>query len=379
MISEGILHGGRTAPASSVGPHGEERRNEGGESAEFEDFLAHEEQRVGQSMPYRVTRFYEEQIRRSAHYDRLKRIVEPSSQERHDSGDWDTSGEQGDTVLPGLQHKYPQTALILATDSCFSYCRFCFRKRLHGTDSKETAADYPAIGQYIRNHTEVNNVLLSGGDPFVLGTDQLLAIVDQLLPIPHLTAIRFGSRAIVYYPSRFNDKLLVSLFEKITRAGKRAVFVSHINHIDELSKEAVTHIAALRTLGVEFLNQTVLLRGINDDPEPLAAMFEKLHQLGVHPYYLFQARPVKGALHFQVPLRRGVEIVHAVNRHLSGIVKSFRYVMSHTTGKIEILDLGPDDRLYLRYHQAPAGDRIGRVFSRMCGEGACWMDDLPSA
>jgi L-lysine 2,3-aminomutase len=182
---------------------------------------------------------------------------------------------------------------------------------------------------------------------------------------------------MVYYPPRFRDTHLIDLFERIIRAGKRAVLVSHINDIDEVSEEAVTHIAALRRVGVQFLNQAVLLKGINDDPERLAATFEKLHCLGVHPYYLFQARPVKGALHFQVDLRRGVEIVHAVNRRLSGIQKTFRYVMSHATGKIEILDLDRDDRIHLRYHQSKSAEETSRVFSRLYRKGACWMDDLP--
>jgi L-lysine 2,3-aminomutase len=181
---------------------------------------------------------------------------------------------------------------------------------------------------------------------------------------------------MVYYPPRFRDKQLTRLLEKIIHAGKRAVIVTHIDHVDEISDEAALHIEALRKVGVQFLNQTVLLKGVNDDPELLAATFEKIHRLGVYPYYLFQARPVKGALHFQVPLQRGVEIVHAVNRRLSGIQKTFRYVMSHVTGKIEILDLGPDDRLYLRYHQSKNSEKIGRLFSRAYRAGACWMDDL---
>ena len=327
----------------------------------------------------RVTRFYDEHIRHSAYYDQLRRIVEPSSQELEGSGHWDTSGELDNTVMPGLQHKYPQTALILATDKCFSYCRFCFRKRLIGSDLREIATDYREIAKYIQNHPEVSNVLLSGGDPFVLSTNQLQRILDHLLPISHLTAIRFGTRAMVYYPVRFRDRQLIGLFERIIQAGKRAVIVGHIDHVDEISEETVVHIETLRRMGVQFFNQTVLLKGVNDDPELLAATFQKLHWLGLQPYYLFQARPAKGTLHFQVPLRHGVEIVHAVNRRLSGIQKTFRYVMSHRTGKIEILDMGRDDRLCMRYHQNKDSEKIGKVFSRLCREESCWLDDLPSS
>jgi L-lysine 2,3-aminomutase len=115
---------------------------------------------------------------------------------------------------------------------------------------------------------------------------------------------------------------------------------------------------------------------VNDDADILAATIEKLHAVGVRPYYVFQGRPVQGASHFQVPLRRGVEIVQQANQRLSGIQKTFRYIMSHATGKIEILDVGDDDRVYLRYHQNKYPDRIGRIFSRRYVEGACWLDDL---
>jgi len=147
--------------------------------------------------------------------------------------------------------------------------------------------------------------------------------------------------------------------------------------VGEISEEAETNIARLRTIGVQFLNQTVLLGKVNDDPDILAATFGKCHSIGVRPYYLFQGRPVKGASHFQIPLRRGVDIVRGVNRRLSGIEKTFKYIMSHYTGKIEILDIGPDKRLYMRYHQNRNPEKIGEIFWRAYQEGACWLDDLP--
>jgi KamA family protein len=326
---------------------------------------------------HQVTRFYEEQIRRSGHYDRLKQIVEPSSEETCNTGLLDTSGEHENTIMPGLQHKYPQTAVILATNKCFSHCRFCFRMRMIGADSKEIASDYRAIADYIQDHPEVNNVLLTGGDPLVLSTDHLEHIIECLLPIPHVTAIRIGTRALVYYPPRFSDEKLLRLFERIASAGKMGVIVTHIEHFGEISKETEMQIQTLRKAGVQFFNQTVLLKDVNDDPGHLAATFKRMHLLGVQPYYLFQARPVRGGLHFQVPLRRGVEIVHGICRCLSGIQKTFRYIMSHSTGKVEILDMSEDGRLYMRYHQNRDTDMIGRVFSRFYREGSCWLDDLP--
>jgi KamA family protein len=325
---------------------------------------------------YQVTRFYRDLIRKSGSYEQLKYIVEPSLLEFRSPGSLDTSGEHDHTVVPGLQHKYPQTGLLLVTEKCASYCRYCFRKRMVGKDSEEVAPEYALVAAYIRQHPEMNNVLLSGGDPFVLTTEKLHRIMDHLLPCPNLTSSRFGSKMTAFYPPRFADPELPAFFQRISEAGKTPVIVAHFDHFGEISEEAAASIRILRAVGVQFLNQTVLLAKVNDDPEALAETFRRCHEIGARPYYLFQGRPVKGASHFQVSLRRGVEIVRGVNRRLSGIQKTFRYIMSHYTGKIEILDLGDDNRLYMRYHQNPQVEKIGRVFSRPYREEACWLDDL---
>jgi KamA family protein len=338
--------------------------------------LPEQELRDNNITRYQVTKFYREQIEKSGYYEQLKYIVEPSLKEFQSPGTLDTSGEQSNTVVHGLQHKYKQTGLLLVTDRCASYCRYCFRKRLVGNNTGEIAPDYAAVADYIRQHPEMNNVLLSGGDPFVLSTAKLNAILDHLLSLPNLTSIRFGTKTIAFYPPRFADPELPAMFKRIREAGKTPVIVSHFDHIGEISAEAERNILALREAGVQFLNQTVLLGSVNDDPDILAATFEKCHSLGVRPYYLFQARPVQGASHFQIPLARGVEIVRHVNGKLSGIQKTFKYIMSHVTGKIEILDLGEDNRLYMRYHQNKYPEKVGRIFSRPCGENAFWLDDL---
>ncbi len=326
---------------------------------------------------YRVTSSYRDQIINSGYYDQLKFIVEPSFEEFESPGNLDTSGEHDNTVVPGFQHKYAQTGLLLATDHCASYCRYCFRKRIVGKDSDEIAVDLGEIARYIRGHPEMTNVLVSGGDPFVLSTRRLHEILDHLLPFRHLNSIRFGTKMLAYAPKRFEDPDLMALFQRIHEARKAAVIVTHFDHIGEVSADAEGSIRLLRARGVLFLNQSVLLAKVNDDPETLAATFIKCHQMGIRPYYLFQGRPVKGASHFQVPLRRGLEIARGINQRLSGIEKTFKYIMSHYTGKIEILDLGADGRVYMRYHQNKDPEKIGKIFSRPYLEGACWLDDLP--
>ncbi|WP_438270275.1 KamA family radical SAM protein [Rhizobium mongolense] len=325
---------------------------------------------------YRVTKTYREQIINSGYYDQLKLIVEPSFEELESPGALDTSGEHDNTVVPGFQHKYAQTGLLLATERCASYCRYCFRKRIVGKDSDEIATDLGEIARYIGDHPEMTNVLVSGGDPFVLSTGRLQEILNYVLPFPHLSSIRFGTKMLAYGPRRFEDPALGALFQRIHEARKAAVIVTHFDHIGEISVDAELKIRSLRARGVQFFNQSVLLAKVNDDPEILAATFAKCHQIGIRPYYLFQGRPVKGASHFQVPLRRGLEIAHGINQRLSGIEKTFRYIMSHYTGKIEILDLGADGRVYMRYHQNKDPEKVGKFFSRQYVEGACWFDDL---
>jgi lysine 2,3-aminomutase len=326
---------------------------------------------------HHVTRFYREQIRNGDYYDQLKYIVEPSLREFSSPGSLDTSGEHDNTVVTGLQHKYAQTGLLLVTDRCASYCRYCFRKRIVGNDSDEVIPDYAEVADYIMRHPEMTNVLLSGGDPFVLSTRKLNHILDYLLPIPHLTSFRFGTKTVAFAPKRFEDAGLLAMFRRIHEAGKTAIVVAHFDHIGEISREAESSIRRMRAEGVQFLNQAVLLAKVNDDPQILAATFAKCHEIGVRPYYLFQGRPVKSASHFQVPLRRGVKIVEGINQRLSGIQKTFKYIMSHYTGKIEILGFGDDDQLYMRYHQNKRPEKIGKIFSRRCVDDAYWLDNLP--
>lgn len=335
------------------------------------------ELRVNNITRYSVTRYYRRQIINSGYYEQLKRIVEPSVEEFESPGSLDTSGEHDNTVVLGFQHKYAQTGLLLVTDRCASYCRYCFRKRLVGEDSGEVATDFAQIAQYIGRHPEMTNVLLSGGDPFVLSTGKLNEILDHLLPIRHLDSIRFGTKMIAFAPKRFEDSALPALFQRIHEAGKTPIIVTHFDHIGEISVDAESKIRSLRAQGVQFLNQSVLLAKVNDDPEILAATFTKCHEMGVRPYYLFQARPVKGASHFQVTLRRGLEISCGISQRLSGLQKTFKYIMSHYTGKIEILDLRDDGRVYMRYHQNKSLEKVGKIFSRAYVEAACWLDDLP--
>ncbi len=309
--------------------------------------------------------------------DPIKQIIFPSVYELDQSGSYDTSGEKENTVLTGLQHKYQETALLLVTNRCAGYCRHCFRKRMVGIPTNETVKLFDKAVEYIKEHREITNVLISGGDPLVLPTDVIEYFLSELSKIPHLKFIRFGSRVPVFYPMRiYEDTKLLKAFSHYSTPERRVYLVTHFNHPREVTTEARKAIDALIRSGVPVSNQTVLLRNVNDDPEVLATLMKEITSAGVIPYYVFQCRPVKRVKsHFQVPLKRGCEIVEKAKQKLDGHAKRFKYIMSHKTGKIEIVGIIGNE-IYLKYHQAKNPKKVGKLFKRLLTPNAGWFDDL---
>ncbi|WP_404655086.1 lysine 2,3-aminomutase [Bradyrhizobium sp. USDA 336] len=272
--------------------------------------VSESELQVNNITPYHVTKSHCEQIVKSGYYDQLKYIVEPSIREFDGPGTLHRSGEHDNTVVPGLQHKYAQNGILLVTERCGSYCRYCLRKRIVGKVSDEIAPDFGRVAQYIARHPETTNVLLSGGDPFVLSTSNLNKTVDHLLPIEHLKSIRLGTKMLAYAPERFDESALSALVQRIHRAGKSPIIIAHFDHVGEISSGAERKVRALRLRNCTPCARSSLKSTMI--PEILAATFAKCHEIGVRPYYLFQARPVKGGSHFQVALGRGLEMVACI-------------------------------------------------------------------
>jgi lysine 2,3-aminomutase len=326
--------------------------------------------------PMRISPYYLGLINWDDPDDPIKKIAVPSSEEQNLEGFYDTSGEAENTKMPGLQHKYAETALIVATNRCAVYCRHCFRKRLVGLPSEEILKRFEDAADYIAEHEEINNVLISGGDPLVLKTEIVERFLEVLTRIDHLSFIRFGSRTPVTLPSRFSDPELLAMFKKYSRIDKRLYVVTQFNHPREITPQSIGAVNNLIKSGVLLSNQTVLLRGVNDDPETLATLMNSLVSIGVTPYYVFQCRPVKRVKHhFQVPICEGVRIVEQAKAKCNGHSKRFKYVMSHKTGKIEILGLLDGD-VYFKYHEAKDRRNLGVMFKRHVDENAGWLDDF---
>ena len=346
------------------------------------DFSREEEKKLKRIVarhPMQITPYYMSLIDWHDPNDPIRKMAIPSPEELSLKGSYDTSGESENTKLRGLQHKYAETALILATSRCATYCRHCFRKRLIGLETKEIVANFEDAAEYIRHHKEINNVLISGGDPLVLPNAIIQKFCLALADISHLNFIRFGSRAPVTYPSRFEDEELLETLGKYSLLERRIYVVTQFNHPREITSQSIKAVDNLLKSGVVVNNQTVLLKGVNDNPDVLADLQNKLVSIGVNPYYVFQCRPVKRVKHyFQTPICKGVDIVKRAKAKCNGHSKRFRYIMSHKTGKIEILGI-VDNEIYFKYHQAKTKKNLGKIFKRKANRKAGWLDDLKPA
>ena len=270
------------------------------------------------------------------------------------------------TVARGCQHKYADTALLLVNEVCGAYCRYCFRKRLFMDDNDETSLDITAGLEYIRSHSEITNVLLTGGDPLIMSTRRILDIIGMVRDIPHVSIIRIGTKMPAFNPWRIlDDDELVEGLSRLSTPDNRIYVMAHFDHPRELTEPAIEGLDRLIRAGVICVNQCPLLRGINDDPDILAEMYKTLSFVGVPPYYIFQGRPTAGNEPYELPIVEGYFIIEEAKKQLSGLAKRARFCMSHETGKIEILAVD-DERIYLRYHRAKRAEDKGKfmVFHR---------------
>jgi len=336
---------------------------------------ANELERVVKEYPFYANEYYLSLIDWNDPQDPIRRIIIPSSSEILPGGLFDPSNEKKFTKAKGLEHKYPPTALLLVSRACGGICRFCFRKRVFQKGNMDALPDLREAFAYIEKHKEINNVLLSGGDPLFLKTDNLKAMIDRLLEMEHIRFIRIGSKIPVYDPIRIiDDPALLELIKEINEKGRQCYIVTDINHPRELTPIAKRAIRLMRDSGASIANQTPLLRGVNDDRSVLVELFNELSSIGVIPYYVFQCRPTVGNSSFSVPVEDGYNIVEEAKGKLSGIAKRVRFIMSHSTGKLEIMLL-TDQRIFFKYHNAADDFDIGRVLVFNRNRKARWLDD----
>jgi lysine 2,3-aminomutase len=325
---------------------------------------------------FRVNEYYLNLIDWNDPNDPIRKLVIPNEGELEEYGRWDASDEDTNYVVPGCQHKYQTTALLIVSEVCGAYCRYCFRKRLFRNDVKEAMSDVEPGLKYISEHPEINNVLLTGGDSLILATSKLRMIFERLRAIDHVKIIRLGSKIPVFNPMRiYEDTELLQLIKECSTPEQRIYVMAHINHPREITPEARRGFQALHDAGAVVVNQTPVLKGINDDPAVLGELLDKLSWAGVTPYYFFVNRPVAGNRDFVLTLEEVYRIVEEAKAKTSGLGKRVRLSMSHTSGKIEILAV-EKGKAYLKYHQS-RDNQYGKFMVLDCPKDAAWFDDLP--
>lgn len=247
----------------------------------------------------------------------IRRQVVPHAAEAESTfGDLrDPLGEEAHEVAPDLIQRYPDRALLLVSDRCAVYCRFCTRSRMVGAGGgpRSLARLEPAFA-YLAAHPEVSDVIVSGGDPLIMATPRLAALLARLREIPSVQTLRLATRVPVVLPQRITAELVETL-----RPYHPIWVMTHFNHPNEVTPEASQACQRLADAGFPVMNHTVLLRGINDDAACLATLFRKLVRNRVRPYYLLQADPVSGTGHLRTPLQTGVDIMRQLQGKLSGI------------------------------------------------------------
>lgn len=326
--------------------------------------------------PMSIPKYYLSLINKMDPKDPIRKLSVPSILETDLSGSFDTSGECNNTVVTGLQHKYKQTGLYLSTNTCAMYCRHCFRKRLVGTNDDEINKQFDDIVKYIKEHSEMTNVLVSGGDSFMNSNYKIEKILNEFTKIDHLSFIRFGTRTPVVLPSRiYDDGELLNILEHYNKI-KQIYIITHFNHPNEITNFSTKAINVLKNIGIIVRNQTVLLKGINDNSDIMAELMKGLTEIGVIPYYIFQCRPVSGVKNqFQVPFKDAVKIIEETRNKLNGIGKSFKFAMSHPTGKIEIVGYVEDEFIF-KYHQAKNYKDGGRLFKVKISDNQAWLANV---
>ncbi|NPA54723.1 MAG: KamA family radical SAM protein [Aquificae bacterium] len=255
--------------------------------------------------------------------------------------------------VPGLTHRYPDRVLFRATNFCSVYCRHCMRKRMFLEEERaRTKEEYDRMFQYIKENKQIKEVLISGGDPLTLPNKKIEYILKNLQDIPHIDIIRIGSRELVVNPFRFFDEELLEIFERYDKVW----LVTHFNHPDEITDITKKAVKNILSAGIPVLNQTVLLKGINDNEKIIENLMRDLLKVKIKPYYLFFCDPTKGVLHFRTDLKKGIEILEYLRGRLSGLgIPIYAADLEGGFGKVplfpEYLIKETDDYYLLRNYQ----------------------------
>ena len=287
----------------------------------------------------------------------------------------DPLDEEGDIPLGGpktIIHRYPDRVLLFVSIECSMYCRFCTRKRKVGDDHKTPAMEEIGRGiEYIASHEDIRDVLISGGDPLLIPNKKLDEILGRLKVIPHLELIRIGTRVPCVWPQKIiEDQELIEVLKKHTprtRKDPQLYMNTHFNHPNEITDESYQAVKTLRELGIPIANQSVLLKGVNDDTDVMRDLMHGLGRMGVRPYYLYYADLVEGTGHFRTPINKGKEICRDLCGATTGFLRP-TYVVDAQGGRGKVpVDLGYSDGI--------SEDKKGGTVTSPIGLGKVYVND----
>ena len=256
-----------------------------------------------------------------------------TNQQKQLGGHPDALAEEANSPVPRLFHRYPDRVVFNTGNLCAVHCRHCLRKRdWEKCLPPPTDADMDAICKYLSAHSEIREVLISGGDPLMLPEECLQNIVERLSAVPSIEMLRFGSRVPCVLPQRVTPRLAA-----ILASGKPAWLATHFNHPWELTKETAQATQILHRAGLSLVNQSVLLKGVNDDADTLAKLFTGLLKIHIKPYYLFHGDPIQGTMHFRTGLQKGLDIMNRLRGRISGMaLPAFAFDLPGGAGKIRL-------------------------------------------
>jgi len=280
--------------------------------------------------PMRITPYYLSLI--TGPGDAIWRQCVPDPAELEDfTQSPDPLDEERLSPVPGLIHRYPDRVVLVVSSACAVYCRFCMRKRGVGCNGILAASQEEAIG-YIASRPEIRDVILSGGDPLLLPDDRLDDLLSALRKIPHVEIVRIGTRVPVTLPERITPRLVRML------KRHHPLFVNtHFNHPSEITAQSAKACARLADVGIPLGNQTVLLKGVNDDPMVMRRLMQLLLTIRVRPYYIHQMDLVRGTAHFRTPVNHGVAVLDALRGHTSGMaIPHYVIDLPGGKGKVEV-------------------------------------------
>jgi len=305
-------------------------------------------------LPLGITPYYAALLDPDDPEQPLRRTKIPTLEEfeRHGDECADPLGEDAHSPVPGLVHTYPDKALFLVTDFCATYCRYCTRARMvGGGEFLPQKGMWERALDYIREHTEIRDVLLSGGDPLILADDRLEWVLERLHEIPHVEFLRIGTKVPAVLPYRITPELLTRL-----RRFHPLFFSIHFTHPDELTLEVRQACERLADAGIPTGGQTVLLKGVNDDPEVMKALNLGLLRVRCKPYYLHQCDPIEGSAHFRTSVETGQEIIRHLHGHTTGYaVPTYMVDTAGGGGKVPVspgyIEGRDGDQLLLKNYQ----------------------------